>query len=255
MLKYLLFSLLLCTQGISAAAIQAISVGDYGSSINSSTEKDLLQIENTLQEISCYTGMNLHHIELPTLQLDRDAVLDAIDALQVEEDDVLFFYYSGHGMRSKSKDSAWPDLFFGWHQLRLDLDLVIERCLQKGARLTLIITDCCNNVVETPYYFFKSLGGKLSSEEQMANYRALFLEHQGILVISSSQPGELSWCNSDGGFFTFCFLQSLELELQHKNPSWQSLIERTSLLLPIYLPQKKQTPLFEINLQHTDTMF
>ena len=73
-----------------------------------------------------------------------------------------------------------------------------------------------------------------------ANYRKLFLETSGVIVASSSHPGEFSWAWIDrGSCFTLAFLNCLEKEVrQADGTEWAIIFEgATRKVEDLQMPQ------------------
>jgi len=157
----------------------------------------------------------------------------------VGRNDVIFFYYGGHGGNS-DKGTGWP--FMNLRGGRLEIKTVFGMLKSKKPRFFLVIADTCNNFGGR-FSITESRGGQGGSTSLADNYRQLFLNYRGYIVASSSEPGQYSWGNNqDGGFFTYGFLKSLNQELaSHKQPNWYTIMKRAEA--PIDLPNgMRQTP-------------
>lgn len=149
----------------------------------------------------------------------------AIEGLSVGEDDVIFFYYSGHGRGDESGKTKWPYLVFNNQKDSVAYDKIFTMLKAKGARLLIILTDCCNNFSdwqESDQYGSKATKKAIQIPE---NYQKLFLKQRGYILATSSQPTEVSSASSagSGSLFTYDFLQKLERELLSNNPTWDNI--------------------------------
>ncbi len=162
--------------------------------------------------------------------LSHSNLLKALHDIPAGSDDVIFFYYSGHGMGDDSRQSMWPNLFFENHDFPYNMVLTTLRA--KQPRLLIIVTDSCNNYSDwTPDLQFHRESQKSRALRGSQNYNILFLEHQGTIQATSSVPGEISstWSTRPGSLFTNDFLARLRQQLRTAaTPSWERI--RTSEL-------------------------
>ncbi|MBL6929064.1 MAG: caspase family protein [Rhodospirillales bacterium] len=231
--------------GAWAANLHAILVIDSDDkSIGRMVDLDRTLIEKELSQIAKMTGLNVRKTVLRGNKFKLDKVGAAINSLKVGADDVILFYYSGHGFRTKQKTYKWP--FFYFHSnTPLDYAWVIQTLKAKGARLTIALTDACNNVAnitvsQADQYRAKSLPNPDA-------YKTLFLKSVGFVVATSSIPGETSTATSKGSLFTLSFLKALHDEAAKSKPSWRRLM-KNGAGQKLYLNNKyRHTPFYEMN--------
>ncbi len=115
--------------------------------------------------------------------------------------------------------------------------------MDKSPRLLLSMVDCCNNFIDTSFdeYVEESFLPQVA-KVMKKNYRKLFLETQGAIVVSSSLPGQFSWAwVRRGSCFTLAFFESLKREVRHpKGACWPVILEKAgekvkNLQTPQYL--------------------
>ncbi len=82
---------------------------------------------------------------------------------------------------------------------------------------------------------------------QAGSYRALFLEHRGLIAATSSIPGEYSTATRDGSLFTLSFLKALNEEGAKAQPNWQEVMKRGAGKKLYFQGKYKQTPHYELN--------
>ena len=162
----------------------------------------------------------------------------AIAALRPSPSDIVVFYYSGHGFNYDKEGYQYPymDLrdksfqMFGG-QYTLNIESVYQKIRAKGARMNLIISDCCNNdPSQTTNISSEGASTRASSIGwDMENCRNLFLNPQKVsILMTAAAKGELSAGNAnDGGIFTFNFRQSLEKFLKpfSTTATWKELAD------------------------------
>lgn len=124
---------------------------------------------------------------------------NAVANLQCDKNDIIVFYYVGHGGRSQHDKSNFPQMCLASNDENkfVPLEWVHNTLKTKGARLTLTIGMCCNSYDEgiTPKEapkFGKNNGNTYINNTNVKNIQKLFLENTGDLIISSSSAGETS---------------------------------------------------------------
>lgn len=152
--------------------------------------------------------------------------------------DIIVFYYSGHGF-SKSDNYQYPYIelrsksFENLHDNSVNIENVFTLIKAKGAKVALVVSDCCNTLPETKAAVSGDVALTRSSSLgwSMNNATQLFLPPAPVaILITAAAKGELSAGNNNyGGFFTYNFRSSLFNYLSPiqttGNVSWTKLIE------------------------------
>ncbi len=237
----------LSQHSLDAANLYAFLVCDtHASEIEESVEEDYKNMKKEVRRICRYTGLRPRIRRYTSYRVD-DGIIDAINRLKVDEDDVVIFYYSGHGMRFDSQDDPWPVLDFEYGNRQTTQWEITQELISKGPRLILSIADCCNNFIT------KSLITKGSSRDRRDNYRRLFLDSSGTYIASGASPGEYSFGLNDnwwsagirkGGFFTNALLETIRQETNQENTSltWDAIFELAILKTHEYQLRDEQDP-------------
>ncbi len=144
-------------------------------------------------------------------EVTANQVLAHYQSLNVNRDDVLLFYYFGHGSCSGC----------GQHRMNGKHDTVCREAVlramkAKGARLNVLLTDCCASIVPDARYRLSqddkpvlSTGNEPTMEDARV-LSQLLLRSKGTADITASQIGQLAWARRDkGGVFTTAFFNSL----------------------------------------------
>ncbi len=228
---------------IEAAKLHALMVADiHDSSIGLSVRQDIFQWMWEFNRIGEFTDLEVETHMIIDDQFSAEKIIGRIQDLEVEPDDVVIFAYSGHGYRNESKPSKWPVLFINWSKKCLDVTTVMEEIGLKGARFSLIVADCCNAIYpdhEAPSY--RDIMVQSRGDYSGVNYRRLFLESTGMLVISASDVGEYAYGYSYGGLYTYNLLSNLRKYTKTLSGiTWDSLLAKTSDRVI-----HKQTPIHE----------
>lgn len=129
----------------------------------------------------------------------------AVEMLRVDAEDIIVFYYIGHGGRPNISDTEylkknpWPQMCMAqWDERRfIPLKWVNDQLSAKGARLSIVIGMCCNSlsneirVKEAPS-FAVNYGATYMSGNKLRQIQDLFLNYKGNLLCTSASPTETS---------------------------------------------------------------
>lgn len=210
--------------------------------IGKTCEIDLKNTFDTYKEVSEFLGIQMLSKVISGNEFSKVNVDNAINTMRPAPNDVVIFYYTGHGFSEMKDNYRFPYLDlrdktyqdYGG-QYAMNMEAIFQKIKMKGARLNLVISDCCNNdpsqsqniTAEDPETKVSSIGWDKNKCIQ------LFLNprRQSVLA-TAAQKGELSAGNvSEGGFFTSNFLQSLEKHIgkvrttaQPLEATWVSIV-------------------------------
>lgn len=162
-----------------------------------------------------------------------------IQNLLVKPEDIIVFYYVGHGGRSTGGGCSYPQMWMAQddQSKMIPLCWVHEQLQNKGARFSLTIGMCCNSYTEgvTPKEaptFGKNPGNTYMSDAQIKNIQKLFLGHKGSIIISSSKPGEPSYAPNEPtdlgptDFFSYVLIKLFQNMISTGNGvSWNSYFD------------------------------
>ncbi len=171
--------------------------------------------------------------------------------LQCRSNDIVFFYYSGHGARAFSDNSKFPQLALGHSDAGLvPLYKINDMIQSKNPKFSLVVADCCNSywAGATSKDFVGGKAFKMSNSRANA-YKNLFGKLKGNIVVSSSKAGETSSAEPDGGTFTICFRREMEKIVSgNGQANWENLLSKTKKAT---FNRRGHTPVYEINLNET----
>ncbi len=226
-----------------AATMHVIYLGDTNDeTIGYTVHLDIRHLQKETTRIARHTGLTKREIILTGHKNTSNQVMRALNTLNIARDDVVFFYYSGHGFRTHTKDNPWPNIVFMKEWKGMDLNFIVNRLKEKNPRLLIALSDCCNNpipahgapeLVRGPVA--KSIQKRAASPDSLlrANYRRLFLEAQGTVIAVAAKKGHVAKSTTvSGGNYTFVFLNVL----QHYTKStaqatWVDILDTTKELL------------------------
>lgn len=230
---------------LQAKNLHVLLSADTITDVKLSSFQDLKHLRNEFATIANATGMGLRIKELYGPMLTRKQIEAWIDREPIAEDDVIFFYYTGHGVRSRKSKTIWPCAYFPHDEEMVEMQTLIEKLIRRPAALHLIIADCCNNYVDRsiPSSDPLTIEKSIFTPSMQDGYKKLFLKSKGVIVASGSIPGKRAWCTEKGGIFTNAFISSMHHELTESNPRWEHIFKKTKVLC-----NHMQTPQFELML-------
>lgn len=202
-------------QGVASHVVHAVLVIDDNSPL-AGIEKDLMNMQMVLTAglgpRDRVTFKVLQGREVTPANLGQ-----TIRALSVGPDDVLLFYYTGHGATLEQTGHVMA--FMGGRDAAgepvaapVPRAEIRKLLLSKGARMTVLLSDCCANLVpirREPPNVGAPAPGAPAPPPGPTTLQMLLFEHSGLVDLTSSMydpvlgVGEKSWTEStSGSFFT-----------------------------------------------------
>jgi len=162
------------------------------------------------ESLTNYCGLAKHDIELLSTPGAKPAtranIARSIHELGCSSDDIVFFFFSGHGFKSAKdgkdyllpQDSLFADLEFN----SVHLDHIVAEISKSGARCAVLVIDACRNFVR---------GGKSTDTEQLLPIDPSCLNIKGMAAFFSCCPSERSYEAPaiSSGIFTRALLDAL----------------------------------------------
>lgn len=263
--SYVVLLLLTLLSSINVQAnktVHVIVVGDTNDAkIGTSVKTDLRLFDSFVKDLKSLSSSNGYTLKSYTLtgsKCSPSSVNNVINELSAQND-IIVFYYSGHGGRSHSDDAStkFPRMCLASHYADqwIKVSDALKRLCAKGPRFVLMITDCCNSYYDRKGHTESVSLFKTSNDSKVL--QKLFFESKGYASITGASPGEYGWCTQDGAYLTLSFLKLLYKEVSSENTpvTWQSLLESVSndTYQTTYEKYKKgwitnsQRPVFEVS--------
>lgn len=236
-----LFSLLLISllffnpTTVFAATLHTILVADtLAPDVGGPAAKDLEMMDAEMERIAHHTDLERKNYRLEGDAVKPQELLSIIEQLSVSEEDVVIFYFSGHGFRTLSSgDTPWPNLTFSQTDQALPLERVGQMLEHHKPRLLIMLADACNNYL--PEFLAPSVllrkgrSTPVDEDTLRENYRKLFVETKGVIIATGAEKGDFSWSTKRGSLFTIAFLNQLNRAiLSPTTVDWAMLLERTA---------------------------
>ena len=275
MKKLLLTLLVLISVGVSmhAQSIHFICFADTDDEkIGQGVSKDVNKMMNFVMTLATSLDME-ERLQPAIVMMGRDCNSTNLNSIIKEftcgPQDIVIFYYSGHGARSVNDKSDFPQMCLGSNNQSnyVPLEHVRDAIVKKGPRLCMILGDCCNSysrsvLPKENVLMAASEPTRLGPEQ--TGLKKLFLETSGSVISSGSQKGEYSWSNSaDGGYFTNGFLHEIEsyTSSSRSNYDWNELMGRVRSRVVKNSKQALadqgnyvQTPIYKVELKTVPTI-
>jgi hypothetical protein len=212
---------------------------------------DFLKMQSVMSNIAEVAGLTLVLKTFDKNTLAHETLKNALQNIHCTADDMIWFYYTGHGYHAGDYGSGqFSGFLLDSEQIKIPLEWVHEKLLKHQSRFVLTMFDCCN-------YGHDNFTDTLLLKESLAqNYIALFGQAAGDIKISSNRAGyhAESWGdNKFGGVFTTSFLAALDevTNLSQQQCSWEKVLlraqQRTQQLAQQH--HKSQIPHYEVNIR------
>ena len=249
---------LISAQGTLRTIIFADSNDDR---IGEGVQSNLANIQEEIDIIASSIGMEDRQaapLIYEQFNCSPQKLRECIKNFKCGNNDIVLFFYFGHGGRSTQDKSDFPQMCLGKNYLNensqwIPLEDVKNAIMKHNPRFLLIIGDCCNDAdqgVSPKWGILTSASASEISNTQKQGMKRLFLDSRGFVIASGSTKGESSWYNNTypdgGGFFTTAFINELEDYTSNiSNTNWETLMKRVydkvlkrSQELVNYNPQK-----------------
>lgn len=211
--------------------------------IGKNCEEDGIKVRGYFKKIADSVNIPIVITKLYGGSFNVPSVKNTIKNKKIGINDIVVFYYSGHGFRLKGdQGNPFPDMALyydpqpSWNHIvakSYNLENVFNDIKVKNARLTIVLGDCCN----TPINIRRSEVRDTAKAQAGPGYWAmnkqiaakLFLETKASMIISAAEKGEEAKCsNTFSGFFTDCLINSIRLGLKFDTDlNWKKIILTT----------------------------
>lgn len=208
----------------------------YDKNIGEDDRYDNLALNKELNAIAQCLGIEISITNITANRAyDKRNLANAITNLRPAKNDIVFFCFNGHGFRWDDQKDMYPNICMigpndnvqGHYVATTDIYNAIKA---KGARLSVVITDCCNSYygAYAPRQKDNTLFSRTNSRVSKKRMQELFLGTKGVILATAAKPGEYAWSFDTGSAFTQSFIAQLRREAssdQIESPNWQRLID------------------------------
>jgi hypothetical protein len=206
-------------------------------SIGSTCAIDRKAMEDYFKQIAQFLGLSFNSKIISGKTYSKKKVDAALKALKPASRDIVVFYYTGHGFSNLNDKFVLPylDLRAKSYQKyggsnALNMEEITATIKNKGSRLNLIFSDCCNSDPNSSSTIIPNVATtrttSLGWNEKFCRQLFMNTDRQTI-VMTAAQIGQVSAGNNNvGGIFTYNLRASLEKYLGPFNASvsWSDIL-------------------------------
>lgn len=237
-----------------------IACNTIDNSIGVGMTSDMKNMRNAIQIIVSTLDCEYEEKVFDGNSCTKANITNYINNMDVERDDIVIFFYGGHGTHALDNESdPWPQMCMNTNIESLFMPVAsVEKLINaKHPKLRIILTNCCNKeqsgVTIKPLYA-QSTGPTMLSDYNAAAFKKLFLETKGKVMMTSSKLGQYSWCGTNGGLFTNYLLDVFDaIGMNKLSADWETVCNKThdKTLGCNSLPGgAKQEPYFELDVDN-----
>lgn len=192
----------------------------------------------TFKEIAEYMKIPFTQNVIFGKTYNKKNVENAINTINPGSNDIVVFYFSGHGFSNMQDNNTYPYLDLRTKDFEpiggpnaMNIMDIYQQLKLKGARLNLVLSDCCNSDPSLTSNISSGMASMRSSSLgwSMQNCQQLFLDPKrtSILMTAATKGEQSAGNNAFGGFFTFNFRETLQknLGLFGQISSWGQLLK------------------------------
>jgi hypothetical protein len=179
---------------------------------------DMRRVMQMFAYIAAYIGCKTNIRIVAGKDYGKRSVVSELKLLKAGSNDIIVFYYTGHGYRRAEDTRRYPYLDLrskpddDYLRETLNMEDIYKQIKLKGARTNLVLSDCCNTYVEaTNATGSKPIKKKSIVPELNSQFvRSLFLNKISVLATAADSTQKASGNPSFGGFFSYFLKTSVE---------------------------------------------
>lgn len=203
--------------------------------IGPTCESDRKATESTFKDLTEFLGIKLVSNVIYGNDYSKKNVETAIQSLNPSPNDIVVFYYTGHGF-SMTDNHQYPHIALTAKQYEsatansLNMEDIYSRIREKGARFNLILSDCCNSPIDNASAIIPVTVARTRTSQvgwDLDNCKSLFLDPKpSSILMTAASRNELSCGLPAGGLFTQSLRSSLidYFSKFHNNVSWSEVL-------------------------------
>lgn len=228
---------------------------------NLKTFNSLTSSRGVAQAISKYAELQLNPFYLEGDKCNPKELDNLLASLKVGYDDVLFFYFIGHGWNNRQNN--YPSFILGnastdkatLETISRNQYDIFKALISKKARMTLVIGEACNKERSDapPLTTKREIDIMAPAVYSPAKIKALFRNWTGSLLMSSCQRNQVSFSDPKGGWMSIAWQAAFEKYWSDDfkgSADWKAIFKEVQRLTETTAikNQQKQNPQYEINI-------
>ena len=224
--------------------------------IKEGSTADFIRMKRNLSLIAKELGIPSRITAPRRGSLSTQKIQKWLSSLRKNSNDIVVFYFSGHGGRVSQSQGQWPFIICSKRDIRKRAQVLMGKAIcnrisKKKPRLAIIMFDSCNNQIYQKALQEESSQTALDvTPSMLPQLQKLFLQSRGVVIASAASPGEIAVTSVQGplsgGIFTTGFLFSLKYYAQDQNATWNDVFLGTSLFCRRFY-QGKQNPQYRVS--------
>jgi hypothetical protein len=239
-------AMLSVTPVLAQGKVHALLIGDTNDAgIGSGAQANVTAFAKFVQAIGVAINNQVITKQIVGADFNCANIAAAVKAISTTNDDLVVFYYAGHGFREDGQRSRFPRLWCRSAPSETPLleDIALGfRSRDTFPRMVWTVADACNTTSQDA----EALTAAAGAVEQQGLLK-LFGRPRGTMLMSGADMHQFSWYFPDGGQFSKNLLDVLTREVRRgTSASWASLLpgamrafetrynNRTFIQQPIY---------------------
>jgi hypothetical protein len=210
---------------------------------------DFGRMQSVAQDVATKSGLSLVPYYCKKSQTSSEQLVSKLANLTCSSDDVVWFYYSGHGF-NPNDGTLFTAFMLPDGVNRFKMDVVESKIKSKNPRLAIIMYDACN-------WTSGPLRGDIANRIgiQEARCQQLFRNTSGVIKVASNTAGERKYSygnNTSGGLFTTAFVSALT----ETDGDWNRLLSYTKSQTQVKANafRKEQIPYYILNVNQNPSV-
>ncbi len=229
--------------------IMLVAANTLDPTIGKGCVADVACIRQTFGSLSLDMNFNFIELVIQGEDYSKTNIMEAIELLQPGSNDIVLFYYSGHGFSyQEESEKLYPQVDLRSHPTSDKIEIVhantanlsdlFDLVKSKGARLNIVIGDCCNSLIDFKRVFTGGLPVRRRRKDRKPlnkkTVEALFCDYTASILVGSANKGQYAVSDDGiGSLFTYNLsvgLRSLmKKEINTKvGLPWKKLLEQTT---------------------------
>ncbi|GAB3169340.1 hypothetical protein GCM10027291_19650 [Telluribacter humicola] len=197
-----------------------------------------------ITDIAQKINYQYHEVICSNEQFGNAGLSKALSEINCSPEDIVFFYYTGHGLNTLERSSSFPLLYLKDNN-DTELESIHLQLKAKKPKFCLTLGDCCNNLYSDTRSLrpvpplFKGIG----VTDDATIIKKLFLETEGDIIISSAGRGEKATAHPNlGSFYTYSWMEALtNAESNNQAITWETFLSDAENRLQVALKEFPDT--------------
>ena len=229
--------------------IMVVAANTLDATIGKGCIADVECVRQTFGSLSSEMNFNFLELVIEGADYGKKNIINAIDLLEPGSNDIVLFYYSGHGFSyEEDADKKYPQVDLRTPDASDKIDIVnahtenladiFERVKSRGARLNIVIGDCCNSLINFKRVFGRVVPVRPHKEDKKPlnkkTVEALFCDYTASILVGSADKGLYAVSDDNiGSLFTYNLSKGLRRLMKQEIDTnaglpWSKLLKQST---------------------------